>query len=146
VRFVGYVDDNELKDYYRNCDIFVAPSLYESFGLIYLEAMAWGKPVIGCDAGGALEIIEGGETGIIIQPEDENALAEAIIKLKDEILRSEMGEKGRRRVENDFSNKIMAENTYKIYNNILHDLSAKDSNLILDENLNQPNLYSKKLS
>jgi glycosyltransferase involved in cell wall biosynthesis/SAM-dependent methyltransferase len=126
VRFVGYVDDNELKDYYRNCDIFVAPSLYESFGLIYLEAMAWGKPVIGCDAGGAPETIEGGETGIIIQPEDENALAEAIMKLKDEGLRSEMGEKGRRRVENDFSNKIMAENTYKIYNDVINYVKTKD--------------------
>ena len=120
VRFVGYVDDNELKDFYRNCDIFVAPSLYESFGLIYLEAMAWGKPVIGCDTGGAPEIIEDGETGILIPPEDVNALAGAIINLKDEKLRAKMGEKGRRKVENDFSNKIMAENTYKIYCDVIN--------------------------
>ena len=120
VRFVGYVDDNELKDFYRNCDIFVAPSLYESFGLIYLEAMAWGKPVIGCDVGGVPEIVEDGETGILIPPEDENALAGAIIKLKDEKLRAKIGEKGRRKVENDFSNKKMAENTYKIYSDVIN--------------------------
>lgn len=120
VRFVGYVDDNELKDFYRNCDIFVAPSLYESFGLIYLEAMAWGKAVIGCNVGGVPEIVEDGETGILIPPEDVNALAEAIINLKDEKLRAKMGENGRRILKNDFSNKIMAENTYKIYRDVIN--------------------------
>jgi glycosyltransferase involved in cell wall biosynthesis/SAM-dependent methyltransferase/GT2 family glycosyltransferase len=126
VQFVGYVDDNELKDFYRNCDIFVAPSLYESFGLIYLEAMAWKKVVIGCDAGGVPEIVEDGETGILIPPEEVNALAGAIIKLKDEKLRAKMGEKGRRKVENDFSNKIMAENTYKIYRDVINCVKTKD--------------------
>jgi glycosyltransferase involved in cell wall biosynthesis len=120
VDFVGFVPDEELKRYYRNCDVFVAPSLYESFGLIYLEAMAWGKPVIGCDAGGVPEIVEDGETGILIPPEDVNALAEAIINLEDEKLRAKIGENGRKKVENDFSNKIMAENTYKIYCDVIN--------------------------
>jgi glycosyltransferase involved in cell wall biosynthesis len=127
VRFVGYVDDKELKDFYRNCDIFVAPSLYESFGLIYLEAMAWGKPVIGCDTGGAPEIIEDGETGILIPPEDVNALAGAIINHKDEKLRAKIGEKGRRKVENEFSMIKMAENTYNIYRDVINSVGVKNS-------------------
>jgi glycosyltransferase involved in cell wall biosynthesis/ubiquinone/menaquinone biosynthesis C-methylase UbiE len=120
VEFIGYVDDNKLKDYYKNCDIFVAPSLYESFGLIYLEAMAWGKPVIGCDAGGIPEIIEDGITGILIPPDNATALAEAIIKLRDDQLRAKMGEKGRLRLENAFSIKKLAENTYNIYKAIIN--------------------------
>ncbi len=127
VRFVGYVDDTELKNYYRTCDLFVAPSLYESFGLIYLEAMAWGKPVIGCDAGGIPEIIEDCFTGLLIPPEDENALAEAIIKLKDEELRAKIGEKGRKKVENDFSMIKMAENTYNIYRDVINSVGVKNS-------------------
>jgi glycosyltransferase involved in cell wall biosynthesis len=119
VRFVGYVNDNELKDFYRNCDIFVAPSLYESFGLIYLEAMAWGKPVIGCDVGGVPEIVEDGETGILIPPEDENALAEAIINLKDEKLRAKMGEQARKKIKERYTREKMALNSSEIYREIV---------------------------
>jgi glycosyltransferase involved in cell wall biosynthesis len=127
VEFIGYVDDTELKNYYRTCDLFVAPSLYESFGLIYLEAMAWGKPVIGCDVGGIPEIIEDGITGILIPPDNATALAEAIIKLKEEELRAKIGEKGRKKVENDFSMIKMAENTYNIYRDVINSVGVKNS-------------------
>ncbi len=122
VKFVGYVDDMELKTYYKNCDLFVAPSLYESFGLIYLEAMAWGKPVIGCNIGGIPEIVEDGKDGILIKPGDENELARAITKLLTELeLRVKMGENGRKKVEGNFSTKKMAEKTYSIYKSIIND-------------------------
>src|SRR5262249_18784939 len=52
VFFHGEVDQDELRRQYRRCDLFVAPSLFESFGLIYHEAMQYGKPVIGCRTGG----------------------------------------------------------------------------------------------
>src|SRR5659263_71904 len=120
VTFVGYVDDVELKNYYKICDIFVAPSIYESFGLIFLEAMAWEKPVIGCNVGGIPEIVEDGKDGILIQPDDENALSRAIVKLlTDEELRIRMGENGRKKVEDKFTTIKMAERTYNIYKNIL---------------------------
>ncbi len=128
VKFVGYVDDKELKDYYKNCDLFVAPSLYESFGLIYLEAMAWEKPVIGCNVGGIPEIVENGKDGIIINPEDDDELASCIIKLlSDKDIRIKMGTYGRNKVETIFSIKEMAESTYNIYKNILTTINYKNA-------------------
>ena len=81
VDFVGFVDKARLQALYRDCDIFVAPSLYESFGLIFLEAMNYARPVIGCDAGGPAEIIVHGETGLLIPPSDPRSLALAISRL-----------------------------------------------------------------
>jgi len=121
VKFIGYVDDMELKTYYNDCDLFVAPSLYESFGLIFLEAMAWGKPVIGCNIGGIPEIVEDGNDGILIQPDDEKSLADAIIKLlTDKYLRVKMGVCGRKKVENSFSMEKMTEITYNIYKRLIY--------------------------
>lgn len=120
VKFVGYVDNMELRNYYKNCDLFVAPSLYESFGLIFLEAMALRRPVVGCNIGGIPEIVENDNDGILIQPDNENELSGAIIKLlEDDELRIRMGENGRKKVENKFSTIKMAEKTYSIYKNIL---------------------------
>jgi len=67
----------EVANFMRRCDFFVLPSLYENFGVVYIEAMACGKPVIGTNAGGPKEIISE-ETGILVPPKDTNALAEAI--------------------------------------------------------------------
>lgn len=120
VKFIGYVDDIELKNYYKNCDIFVAPSLYESFGLIYLESMAWGKPAIGCNVGGIPEIVEDGKDGALIQPNDEKSLARTITKLlTDKDIRVKMGKNGRKKIETDFSTRKMAEKTFEIYKNIV---------------------------
>jgi glycogen(starch) synthase len=63
VAFLGHVTDAQLQELYQSCDLFVAPSLYESFGLIYLEAMNYAKPVIGCRAGGIPEVIDDGVSG-----------------------------------------------------------------------------------
>jgi glycosyltransferase involved in cell wall biosynthesis len=81
VKFVGTVSDQRLSDLYAACDLFVAPSLYESFGLIYLEAMNYGKAVVGCRAGGIAEVVEHGQTGLLVEPEAPAALAEAIVAL-----------------------------------------------------------------
>jgi len=126
VWFVGYVDDNELKDFYRNCDIFVAPSLYESFGLIYLEAMAWGKPVIGCDAGGAREVIMNGKTGYLVPPDTPGDLANAIIDiLSDDELGEKMGINARKRVEETYTSEIMAKETLEVYKKLVNDTTKK---------------------
>lgn len=116
VDFKGFVPDVNLHEYYRKCDVFVAPSLYESFGLIYLEAMAWGKPVIGCHVGGVPEVIADGETGIIIPPEDAKALAEAVsFLLTDVQRREEMGGKSIKWVKNRYTKEIMAERSLGVY-------------------------------
>ena len=81
IQFLGHVSEPTLEEAYANCDVFVAPSRYESFGLIYLEAMRFGKPCIGCQAGGVPELVIDGETGLLVPAGDEEALEEAIAQL-----------------------------------------------------------------
>src|SRR5262249_25631302 len=76
VTFLGPVPESRLRGLYRDCDIFVAPSVYESFGLVYLEAMDQARPVIACAAGGPEDIVAQGETGLLVPPESPEALAE----------------------------------------------------------------------
>jgi hypothetical protein len=120
VNFLGYVERDDLARYYEECDIFVAPSLYESFGLIYIEAMSYAKPVIGCGVGGVSEVIEDGISGILVPPEDYVSLAESILNLiNNNALRRNMGEKARERIKNNFSDTIMAERTLAAYKKVL---------------------------
>ncbi|HZR83355.1 MAG TPA: glycosyltransferase [Candidatus Binatia bacterium] len=116
VEFLGPVSDERLARLYAACDLFVAPSLYESFGLIYLEAMNWAKPVIGCRAGGIPEVVEHGVTGLLVEPEAPSALAEAIVSLLDSPVRlREYGLAGRGRLLERFTHRRMAEAFASVY-------------------------------
>lgn len=86
-------------------DIVVVPSTEpEPFGLVAVEAMAAGKPVVGTAHGGLLDIIENGETGILVRPSDAESMAAALQRLiDDESLRRSMGKAGQRRQERLFS-------------------------------------------
>jgi len=110
VEFKGMVSDDDLQKLYQACDLFVAPSLYESFGLVYIEAMNYAKPVIGCRAGGIPEVVDDGVTGRLVDPESPGQLAEAMIGLlqSPQHLR-EMGLAGRGQVLTRFSYTAMAE-------------------------------------
>ena len=77
IRFLGYVSDEELPVLYSSADVFVLPSRYEGFGLVLLEAMACGTPVIGTDVGGIPTVIEHDRTGLQVQREPQE-LANAI--------------------------------------------------------------------
>lgn len=102
--FHGPVNDDALHQAYANCDIFVAPSRFESFGLIYLEAMRYEKPCVGIKAGGVPEIVINGETGLLIENDNAQQLQAALQKLLDDPeMRSSMGIKGRERYEIKFS-------------------------------------------
>jgi phosphatidyl-myo-inositol dimannoside synthase len=97
VSFVGQVTDTELIDYYSRCDLFVMPSFKEGFGLVFLEAMAFGKPVIGGNYGGTPDLIRDGINGFLIERDAMDVLAERItLLLRDPELRARMGEAGRR--------------------------------------------------
>jgi phosphatidylinositol alpha-1,6-mannosyltransferase len=103
VHFLGGLSYSELAACYRACEIFALPSLGEGFGLVYLEAMACGKPVVGGSHGGAPEIIEDGVTGYLVPHGDPIQLATCIeTLLADPAHAKEMGARGRQRAENEF--------------------------------------------
>lgn len=120
VHLVGVVDNVELKKYYKSCDLFVAPSLHETFGYVYLEAMSYGKPVIGCKVGGVPEVIKDGEVGILVEPSNSKALAEAIKKaVRDYSKIIQMGTTAREYVKNNFSLYKLADETESLYKSII---------------------------
>ncbi len=96
---------NDLSKIWAITDIAVMPSTEaESFGLVAIEAMLEKKPVVGSNHGGLTEIIINNETGFLVEPNNENALSEALIKLiESPELRSSFGENGRQRVINEFN-------------------------------------------
>lgn len=120
VRFVGKVTDEALEKSYRDADIFVAPSRYESFGLIFVEAMRAGKPSIGCDTGGIPEVVLHEETGLLVPVDSSRSLADAIIRLVDEPeLRSRLGAQARRRYLERFTAARMANDSLGLYDNAI---------------------------
>lgn len=108
VKFHGRVDEDSLRSFYRGCDVFVAPSRYESFGLVFLEAMMFGKPVVGCDAGGVSEVVTDGVTGLLVPPNDVEALEVAITRLLvDDDMRASFGRAARHEYERRFTDAAM---------------------------------------
>lgn len=94
------VPQSDLPAYYAAADVCVVPSLHEMFGLVALEAMACGTPVVASDAGGLRELVRHGETGLLCKPGDAAALAEALdTLLRDALLAGRMGAKGALRAE-----------------------------------------------
>jgi glycogen(starch) synthase len=122
VTFTGMVEDEALQSLYQSCDLFIAPSLYESFGLIYLEAMNYAKPVIGCHVGGVPEVVEHDVTGLLVDPEAPAALAEAMLSmLRAPSKLREMGIAGRQRLLEQFTYIQMARRFEKVYRAVIRD-------------------------
>lgn len=78
----------EMPGYYQRADIVVVPSHFEGFGIVAVEAMSWGIPVIAAEAGGLKEIVQHGENGLLVQPKDPAGIAGAVLRLvEDDSLR-----------------------------------------------------------
>ena len=96
VTFLNSLQGADLVAWYARCDVFALPSSGEGFGLVFLEAMALGKPVVGGDHGGIPDIVEDGVAGFLVRQENCDQLASVLIELlRDEKLRHEMGQRGR---------------------------------------------------
>ncbi len=81
VTLAGFVPDNELADHYNLCDMFAMPSKGEGFGIVYLEALACGKPTIGGNQDGAIDALCHGELGVLVDPDDVKKLGETIVQV-----------------------------------------------------------------
>lgn len=127
------VSKEEVIALYSGAEVFVCPSIYEPFGIINLEAMACGTPVVASAVGGIPEVVVPGETGLLVPVEQMNEapfepvnadtfafdLAEAINELmRDEARRRSMGKKARERVEQAFSWDAIARKTAELYREV----------------------------
>jgi glycosyltransferase involved in cell wall biosynthesis len=81
VTLAGFVPDEELSDYYHLCDVFAMPSKGEGFGIVYLEALACGKPTLGGNQDGAIDALCHGELGALVNPDDVDAIAQTLIQI-----------------------------------------------------------------
>jgi len=99
VRFVGSVEGIEaLQREYATADVFCLPSLQEGFGIVFLEAMAAGLPIVAARTGAAPEVVPHDEVALLVDPEDDAALAEALERLLADVgLRRTLGEAGAQR-------------------------------------------------
>lgn len=115
VRFPGYLNQSEKLAYLQASEVFVLPSRMECFPLVCLEAMASGLPVIASNVGGIPDAIKDNENGLLIPPEDHQALSNSILMLlNDDKLRKDLGEKGSTKASH-YSWAAIAEETVKVY-------------------------------
>ncbi|MDX1688509.1 MAG: glycosyltransferase family 4 protein [Candidatus Promineifilaceae bacterium] len=110
VRFAGRVSDAEKVLYYDAADVFVMPNRtlpnedVEGFGIVFLEANAFGKPVIAGRSGGAVDAVVDGVTGLLVDPQDARKVSQAILALlRDSDYAERLGRQGKRRVEEELT-------------------------------------------
>lgn len=117
VVFTGWRTD--VADLMGGSDLFAMPSLGEPLGLVYLEAMAMGLPVVALASGGAPEVVDHGRTGLLCAPGDAAMLEESLrTLLRSPQTRAAMGCEGRRRVEEYFTAERMARDIELLYEGI----------------------------
>lgn len=102
ISFLGFVD--EIDAFYEHCDVFILPSKKEGFGIVYLEAMQYSKPVIACNFGGPTDVIEDKKTGVLCEYDDHVCVAESLIKFSSNANFSQiLGAKGYDRLIKNFT-------------------------------------------
>jgi len=121
VVFTGHVSYEDLPRYYKTADVFCAPATgSESFGIILLEAMAIGKPIVASNIDGYARLITPGAEGLLVPPRDEKMLAQALVSLlTNESLRQEMGARGILKAK-EYDWKVLAQRIVDYYNSILN--------------------------
>jgi rhamnosyl/mannosyltransferase len=125
VKFLGETAPDELAAFYRACDLFVLPSItrQEAFGVVQIEAMACGKPIISTDLGtGSGWVNQHDETGFVVPPGDVDALRGAILRLlADETLRRTMGAASRHRARAIFTVDRMVASVLALFREVAGD-------------------------
>jgi glycosyltransferase involved in cell wall biosynthesis len=120
LHLIGHTE--AVKDFIASLDLLVVPSLSEGSSVVAMEAMALSKPVVATTVGGVPEVVSGGETGVLVQPGDAQALADGILELlRDPARAQEMGERGRQRAVREFDVNDMVEKTKAVYADVMRD-------------------------
>ena len=123
--FPGRLGDVDLPIYYAAADVCVVPSHYEPFGLVAIEAMASGTPVVASDVGGLQFTVVPEETGLLAPPKDDAAFAVAIDRiLSDTAFRNRLGSSARQRVEDMFSWEGVAKQLGELYTKLMTETST----------------------
>jgi rhamnosyl/mannosyltransferase len=134
VRFVGDVSDAELLAWYHACDIFVLPSVtrQEAFGMVQLEAMLCGHPVISTTLEtGTSWVNQHERTGIVVKPGDVNELRDALSRLLDcQALRDQLGDAGRKRAIELFTAETMCRATVALYQDVVREPRSSSMPLV----------------
>ncbi len=114
VILAGHVPERELPDYYNLSDVFVMPSSKEGFGIVFLEAIASGKPVICGNKDGSVEAVLNGEAGILVDPDSTEEIKQAVINVLQKINdKRSGGDRFRERIIEEFGNKRFQERIVK---------------------------------
>jgi len=122
VRFVGSVSRSEVPDLIRSADVVISVPWYEPFGIVPVEAMACGRPVVGTAVGGLRDTIVSGRTGVLVPPRDPAALAGAVRRLlANPSLRARMGDEAVARVRLHFTWAQVARSTLEVYEAVAAD-------------------------
>ncbi|RLF44328.1 MAG: glycosyltransferase family 1 protein [Thermoplasmata archaeon] len=121
VEFLGFVEENVLFYLYNSADVFVLPSITgESFGIVLLEAMASGLPIVASNVGGIAEVLENGEYGLLVEPGNSKELAKAIITvLENKDLRSKLAKEGRKVAEEKYAWEKVADKIIEVYSSLV---------------------------
>ncbi|MDY6892889.1 MAG: glycosyltransferase family 4 protein [Chloroflexota bacterium] len=120
--FAGFASYDDLPRYYRSADIFCSPATgKESFGLVLLEAMAAGKPIIASNIAGYADVVSHGVDGLLVKPQDTRALADGLLQLlRDKPLRERMGAMGELKAQ-DYSWESVAQRVIDYYQELRQD-------------------------
>jgi glycosyltransferase involved in cell wall biosynthesis len=120
VSFSGYIQHENLRRYYEDAEVVVIPSIWmESFGLVAIEALASGTPVIASGIGGLPELVQQGKTGYIVQPKNTDDLAGRVIEVLSNFeLATEMSRSARQWAEESFSAEGYYKRLLRIYENV----------------------------
>ncbi len=124
VNFLGYVSDEELRRLYKLADVVCIPSLYEPFGIVALEGMAAGVPVVTSDAGGLTDFVEHMVTGVTTYTGDSGSLAWGILQvLSNPALARRLAADAREKVKTIYNWKVLARRTLEVYEKVLSEAS-----------------------
>ena len=129
VMFFGRLPHHEAMQHIALCDIFSLPSWEEGFGVVYLEAMAHGKPVIACRGEGIEDVVTHGETGLLVKPKDVDSLTEAIGFLLGHSDKAKaIGERARELILTNYTWEKNAGKTLRVYKEVLRENQGVHSN------------------